>query len=95
MQWIIGLNSLRFLAIVLIVIYHLFRGVLPGGFVAVEIFFVISGFLIIGKLIREAMHGKIHYGRFLLERFLKLFPVLLACVLVTLFLAYFCKEPDS
>ena len=93
MQWIIGLNSLRFLAIVLIVIYHLFRGVLPGGFVAVEIFFVISGFLIIGKLIREAMHGKIHYGRFLLERFLKLFPVLLACVLVTLFLAYFV-DPD-
>ena len=93
MQWLIGLNSLRFLAIVLIVVYHLFRNFLPGGVIAVEIFFTISGFLIIGKLIREAMHGKIHYWRFLRDRLLRIFPALLASVVISLALAYLV-HPD-
>ena len=57
MQWLMGINSLRFFAIFLIVVYHLFRSFLPGGFIAVDIFFAISGFLIIGKLIRESVHA--------------------------------------
>ncbi len=93
MQWLTGINSLRFFAIFLIVVYHLFRSFLPGGFIAVDIFFVISGFLIVGKLLRESKHGKIHYGRFIFDRFLRVFPALLVCVLVTLILALFV-HPD-
>ena len=93
MQWLIGLNSLRFFAIVLIVIYHLFRSFLPGGFIAVEIFFTISGFLIIGKLIREAARGKIHYGKFIRDRLLKIYPALLISMIVVLALAFFV-HPD-
>ena len=93
MQWLIGLNSLRFFAIVLIVIYHLFRSFLPGGFIAVEIFFTISGFLIIGKLVREAARGKIHYGKFVRERLLRLYPVLIICMIIVLALAFFV-HPD-
>ena len=93
MQWLTGINSIRFFAIFLIVVYHLFRSFLPGGFIAVDIFFAISGFLIIGKLIRESSHGKIKYGRFILDRLLRLFPALLVCVLLTLILALFV-HPD-
>ena len=46
MSWVVGLDTLRLFAIALIVIYHFFRGVLPGGFLAVEIFLVISGYLL-------------------------------------------------
>ena len=93
MQWLTGINSLRFFAIFLIVVYHLFRSFLPGGFIAVDIFFAISGFLIIGKLLRESEPGKIHYGRFIIDRLLRIFPALLVCVLLTLIVALFV-HPD-
>ena len=58
-----------------------------------DIFFVISGFLIVGKLIRESSRGRIRYGRFIAERFLRIFPALLVCVLLTLIAALFV-HPD-
>ena len=93
MQWLTGINSIRFFAIFLIVVYHLFRSFLPGGFIAVDIFFTISGFLITTKLIRESSHGKIHYWKYVGDRLLRIFPALLVCVLTTLILALFV-HPD-
>ena len=93
MQWLTGINSLRFFAIFLIVVYHFFRSFLPGGFITVDIFFVISGFLIVGKLIRESSRSRIRYGRFVGDRLLRIFPALLACVLITLVAALFV-HPD-
>jgi hypothetical protein len=87
MSKLVGINSLRFFAIAFIVTYHLFREFLPGGFLAVEIFFCLSGFLVTGKLIREIKTShKIHYDTFLRSRFERLFPTLLACVLFSLVL---------
>lgn len=69
----------------MIVAYHLFPGFLPGGFIAVEVFFCISGFLITSKLIHEANEaGEIHYWRFIKSRLNRLYPTLLFCVLVSL-----------
>ena len=49
-----GLDGLRAVAVALVVLYHLFPGALvPGGFVGVDVFFVISGFLITTLLLRE------------------------------------------
>ena len=93
MSKLVGINSLRFFATVFIVTYHLFREFLPGGFLAVEIFFCLSGFLVTGKIIREMKTGKLHYSRFLLSRFSRLFPTLLICVLVSLALGIFAN-PD-
>ena len=93
MRWLTGLNSLRFYAIVLIVIYHLFHRFLPGGFIAVDIFFTISGFLIISKLVKEySVEGKIKYRSFIKDRFMKIFPPLLICVAVSLALALFVNK---
>lgn len=87
MSKLVGINSLRFFAIAFIVTYHLFREFLPGGFLAVEIFFCLSGFLVTSKIIREIKAtGKLHYDTFLRSRFDRLFPTLLACVLFSLVL---------
>ena len=94
MQWLIGINALRFFAIILIVIYHLFRNILPGGFIAVEIFFAISGFLIFSKLIKQFdKDRKIGYWKFVGSRIVRLMPALLVCVVLTL-LAAFLVHPD-
>ena len=93
MQWIVGLNTLRFLAILLVIIYHLFHAFLPGGFIAVEIFFGLSGFLVVSKVLQSYRgQNKFKYGRFLWERFLRLWPPLLFCVFLALILALFVQS---
>ena len=88
MQWIVGLNSLRLFAMLLIVIYHFFGSFLPGGFIAVEIFFAISGFLIVSGLAKEYLGtGKISYRAFIKNRFARLFPPLLLLVSIVLALS--------
>ena len=88
MQWIVGLNSLRLFAMLLIVIYHFFGSFLPGGFIAVEIFFAISGFLIVSGLTKEYLGtGKISYRAFIKNRFARLFPLLLLLVSIVLALS--------
>src|ERR1700734_1421796 len=47
------IQGLRALAVSMVVIYHLYPSLLPGGFAGVDVFFVISGFLITGHLLRE------------------------------------------
>ena len=85
MKKLVGINSLRFFAIALIVIYHLFHEFLPGGFIAVEIFFCLSGFLVANKLAKTVLdEGNFKYGKFILGRFKRLYPTLLFCVLLTL-----------
>ena len=69
MHKLVGINSLRFFAIIFIVTYHLFREFLPGGFLAVEIFFCLSGFLISAKLInRIDANRELKYWDFITSR---------------------------
>lgn len=59
----------------LVVLYHLWPGRLPGGYIGVDVFFVISGFLITGHLLREtAETGHIKLGRFYARRARRLLP---------------------
>ncbi len=94
MHKLVGINSLRFFAIVLIVAYHLFRDYLPGGFIAVEVFFCVSGYLVTSKIIRQLNSEKgLHYWSFVYSRFKRLFPALLICVVLSLIIGIFVN-PD-
>ena len=58
-------EGLRAVAILLVVLYHVHARLAPGGFVGVDVFFVISGFLITGQLVRELRTGgRIRFWRF-------------------------------
>ncbi|MDU4704254.1 MAG: acyltransferase, partial [Corynebacterium sp.] len=64
-----GIDGLRGLAVATVVIYHYFDNVLPGGYIGVDIFFVLSGFLITSLLVRErAVTGRINLKDFWLRR---------------------------
>src|SRR5690625_2547832 len=67
--WIEGLDGWRALAIVAVLIFHLRPETLPGGFIGVDVFFVISGFLITTLLVRELnKNGKVDLPRFWVRR---------------------------
>ncbi|WP_223691787.1 acyltransferase family protein [Leifsonia poae] len=78
-----GLDGLRAFAVSVVLVYHLFPGVLPGGFIGVDVFFVISGFLITSLLLREHTGtGRIDLRRFWVRRARRLVPAIVVLVLV-------------
>ena len=83
-----GLDGLRAIAVALVLVYHLIPGVLPGGMVGVDAFFVISGFLITSLLLLEQRRtGRIDLRRFWIRRLRRIVPALVAAVAVVVALA--------
>lgn len=81
--YIAGLDGLRALAVISVIIYHAFPGVLRGGFLGVDVFFVISGFLITTLLLREdRAHDVIDLKAFWVRRARRLLPALIALTIV-------------
>lgn len=90
-----GLDGLRAIAVGLVLVYHLFPGPLPGGFLGVDIFFVISGFLITTLLIDERRrNGYISLGAFWRRRARRLLPALALVLLVSTSLALLIGDSD-
>ncbi len=83
-----GLDGLRALAIAGVLVYHLDPAWLPGGFLGVDVFFVVSGFLITTLLVREHRRtGRIAFGQFWLRRARRLLPALVLCVVTSVLIA--------
>ena len=88
-----GLDGLRAIAVGLVLVYHLFPEVLPGGFLGVDIFFVISGFLITTLLISEhESTGKLALASFWRRRARRLLPALALVLLVCTSAAVFAGK---
>src|SRR6476661_734061 len=83
-----GLDGLRALAIVGVLVYHLNASWLPGGFLGVDVFFVVSGFLITTLLLREHHRsGRIALSQFWVRRARRLLPALVLCVVTSVLIA--------
>ncbi len=85
-----ALDGIRGIAILLVLIHHTIPGLIPGGFLGVDIFFVLSGFLITRLLVDEwGKTGSISLRRFYYRRLLRLGPALalflLACALLMIY----------
>ena len=81
---IAGLDSLRAIAVGIVIAYHFFPQAVPGGFIGVDVFFVISGFLITSLLLREFQVTRhISLRDFWLRRARRLLPALALMVTVT------------
>jgi len=86
-----GIDGLRAVAVLAVVLYHLNVGWAPGGLLGVGVFFVLSGYLITDLLLAERERsGTIALGRFWLRRARRLLPALwVMLVVVTLWVAFF------
>ncbi|MFM9890557.1 MAG: acyltransferase family protein [Rickettsiales bacterium] len=89
------IDGLRAVAVLAVLIFHANAEWLPGGFVGVDIFFVISGFLITGILLREMQGGHYSIRQFYIRRIRRIFPALIAVLLTTLVLGWFLLVPDE
>ena len=95
MQRVRGLDGLRAIAVVAVLLYHADLRSVPGGFLGVDIFFVLSGYLITSLLLREWKDtGGLNFGRFYLARGRRLLPGLLG-MLVGAAAAVLIFAPDA
>jgi len=83
------IDGLRGLAVAAVVAFHASRRVAPGGFVGVDVFFVISGFLISGIIFRGLREGTFTFHHFYVRRVLRIFPALLVLLVAVLAAGWF------
>lgn len=82
------IDGLRALAVLAVVVFHAFPGVLPGGFVGVDVFFVISGFLISGIIRRAVDDRAFSLADFYARRLRRILPALLVVLAACLLAGY-------
>jgi len=81
--YISGIDGLRALAVLSVMLFHLDAEFLPGGFSGVDIFFVISGYVVSSSLARELDYNFLQFTiRFYARRILRIFPALIVCLIV-------------
>ncbi len=88
------LDGLRGIAVLAVVIEHAWPGLLPGGFAGVDVFFVLSGYLITGILVRELRRtGSIGLVDFYARRVRRIIPAAVLCVVGTWLLFTYLLGP--
>jgi peptidoglycan/LPS O-acetylase OafA/YrhL len=89
------IDGLRAVAVTAVVAFHAFPGLAPGGFVGVDVFFVISGYLISGILLESLERGTFSFRGFYARRIRRIFPALLVVLAVFLAFGWFALTPDE
>jgi peptidoglycan/LPS O-acetylase OafA/YrhL len=89
------IDGLRAIAVLAVIVFHLHESLLPGGFVGVDVFFVISGFLITRNILREIEHGAFSLLEFYRRRVRRIAPAMLVVVAVTLLFAQLLMLPED
>jgi peptidoglycan/LPS O-acetylase OafA/YrhL len=82
------IDGIRALAVMAVIIFHTFPKVLPGGFVGVDIFFVISGYLITQIILSDLSNGKFSAASFYARRIRRIFPALIVVLVATFLLGW-------
>lgn len=89
------IDGLRAVAVLSVIVYHLNARVLPGGFVGVDIFFVISGFLITKHIMEELRAGRFSVLDFYRRRVKRIAPAMFVVVAATVLAAQFILLPEA
>jgi peptidoglycan/LPS O-acetylase OafA/YrhL len=89
------IDALRGIAVLLVVIYHSFPDSLPGGFIGVDIFFVISGYLITSIILKSLQQNDFTLSEFYARRIRRLFPSLITVLIFVLVIGWLVLFPEE
>ncbi|MEE2907914.1 MAG: acyltransferase, partial [Planctomycetota bacterium] len=92
------IDGLRAIAVIPVILFHTGFNLLPGGFIGVDVFFVISGFLITSIIKKDLEDGSFTFSNFWARRIRRILPALIfvtACTLLATFLFVFPAEQQS
>ncbi|MGV4462924.1 acyltransferase family protein [Ornithobacterium rhinotracheale] len=93
MKYRIDIDGLRALAVISVIAFHF--GFLPNGYLGVDIFFVISGFLITSIAYNEVQNDKFSVAKFYERRIRRIIPLLLVVTTISLFLGMLLMLPGD
>lgn len=82
------ITGLRALAVLSVIVFHYFPDIIPGGFIGVDVFFVISGFLISENIYKELDNNTFSFLEFYFRRVKRIFPTLIVVLVITYVLGW-------
>ena len=88
-EYLPHIDGLRGLAVLMVVLFHAFPRALPGGFLGVDIFFVISGYLITSIIVTDVQNGEFNLFKFLGNRIRRILPAFILVALTCLAVGFF------
>lgn len=89
------LDILKGIATIAVVLYHLSGTILPYGYLGVEVFLVISGYLMMTGVLRAITNDSFSYFKQIINRLLRLWPSVIAIALISLAIGLFMMLPDD
>src|ERR1700730_1647720 len=89
------IDGLRAVSVLAVVVFHTFPRLVPGGFVGVDVFFVISGFLISGIIFDEMHRDAFSLRKFYVRRIRRIFPALILILAATAIFGWWILLPED
>ncbi|UFZ06514.1 acyltransferase [Bradyrhizobium ontarionense] len=89
------IDGLRAIAVCIVVLFHLRVGGFGGGFAGVDVFFVISGYLITGHILRDIELGSFSFAAFYARRARRILPALIVTIMLTFAVGWLWLPPDA
>jgi peptidoglycan/LPS O-acetylase OafA/YrhL len=89
------IDGLRTLAVLSVIIFHFNNQWIPGGFIGVDIFFVISGFIITTAIYPQILAGQFSFNQFYVKRIKRILPLFYVISIFSLVLAYLLFTPND
>ena len=89
------IDGLRAVAVMMVILFHLGLGPITGGYIGVDVFFVISGYLITSIILKDIEHGQFSVARFYERRIKRILPALGVVIASCIVAAYFLLFPEA
>ena len=93
--WRNDITGLRAVAVLPVLLFHAFPEIFPGGFYGVDVFFVISGYLISGIIFRDVLANSFSYSDFYIRRIRRIFPNLILLLVFVAVVVRICTITAS
>ncbi|MGL5665153.1 MAG: acyltransferase family protein [Shewanella sp.] len=89
------IDGLRAVAVLMVILFHMNADWIPGGFIGVDVFFVISGYIITSAIYPRILNEKFSFNHFYVRRIKRILPLFYLVVMTSLFFAYFFFTPND